>query len=126
MVRKTQNVLDAEDGHRLLMARRSELIAALASRPAEVIARSDRLADDDHPTVVHDEFVSSETNRIAFEQLRMVDAALALIATGDYGMCQDCGEMISPKRIRAVPWARYWIRCEERLSQLGDAMGRVA
>lgn len=120
MVQKNKNAPTTEEGRRLLMARRSELISALTGRPAEVIARSDRVADDDHPTVLHDEFVSLETNRIAFRQLRLVDAALALVATGDYGLCQDCGERISPKRLRALPWAEFCIDCEERLSQLGE------
>jgi len=120
MVRRTTKNLSAEDGRHLLMARRSELISALTGRPSEVIARSDRLAEDDHPTVLHDEFVSLEMNRIAFHQLRLVDTALALIASGDYGVCQDCGEHISAKRLRAVPWARYCVGCEERLSQADD------
>jgi DnaK suppressor protein len=27
-------------------------------------------------------------------------------------MCQRCGEEISIKRLRAVPWAAYCIRCQ--------------
>lgn len=119
MARKTIVTVNAEVGRRVLLARRSELIAALAGRPAEALIASGRLADDDQATVLHDEFVSSEMNRMAIEQLHRIDTALELIANGDYGDCQACGQAISSKRLNAVPWAKYCTHCEERLSQSG-------
>lgn len=119
MARKAIAGVNAEAGRSLLLARRSELIAALTGRPTEALIASGRLADDDQATVLHDEFVSLEMNRMALDQVRRIDAALELIADGDYGVCQDCGGAISSKRLTAVPWARYCIRCEERLSQSG-------
>lgn len=45
--------------------------------------------------------------------LRHVRAALARIADGSYGICQHCEEEIKPKRMQAVPWTAYCIRCQE-------------
>ena len=45
--------------------------------------------------------------------LRQVRAALARIANGSYGVCLHCDEPISPKRVNAVPWTAYCIRCQE-------------
>src|SRR5579864_6415165 len=45
--------------------------------------------------------------------LRQVRAALARINDGSYGTCLHCEEDISPKRLNAVPWAAYCIRCQE-------------
>jgi DnaK suppressor protein len=45
--------------------------------------------------------------------LRQVRAALARIEEGSYGTCLHCEEDISPKRLAAVPWALYCIRCQE-------------
>src|SRR6266545_2333953 len=45
--------------------------------------------------------------------LRNVRAALARIADGSYGTCLHCDEDIKPKRLDAVPWAAYCIRCQE-------------
>ena len=45
--------------------------------------------------------------------LRKVRAALARIQDGSYGICMHCEEEISPKRLKAVPWAPFCIRCQE-------------
>jgi len=45
--------------------------------------------------------------------LRDVRLALARIADGSYGICMHCEEEIKPKRLDAVPWAKYCIRCQE-------------
>ena len=45
--------------------------------------------------------------------LRNVRAALARMADGSYGTCLHCEEEIKPKRLDAVPWAAYCIRCQE-------------
>lgn len=45
--------------------------------------------------------------------LRNVRAALARIEDGTYGICMHCEEEIKPKRLEAVPWAPYCIRCQE-------------
>src|ERR1700745_2676977 len=45
--------------------------------------------------------------------LRNVRLALARMADGSYGVCLHCEEDISPKRLSAVPWTAYCIRCQE-------------
>src|ERR1700747_3699831 len=45
--------------------------------------------------------------------LRNVRGALARIADGGYGTCLRCEEDIKPKRLDAVPWTKYCIRCQE-------------
>jgi len=45
--------------------------------------------------------------------LRNVRAALGRIEDGSFGTCMHCEEEISPKRLNAVPWAPYCIRCQE-------------
>ena len=46
--------------------------------------------------------------------LREVHAALARIADGTYGICIQCEEEISQKRLKAVPWATLCIGCQEQ------------
>jgi DnaK suppressor protein len=48
-----------------------------------------------------------------FSQLRDVRAALRRIQEGSFGICQGCDEDIHPKRLAAVPWATFCIRCQE-------------
>jgi DnaK suppressor protein len=45
--------------------------------------------------------------------LRSVRAALGRMADGSYGTCLHCEEDISPKRLNAVPWTAYCIKCQE-------------
>ena len=48
-----------------------------------------------------------------FNQLRDARAALRRIEEGSFGICQGCDEDIHPKRLAAVPWATFCIRCQE-------------
>jgi DnaK suppressor protein len=49
--------------------------------------------------------------------LRKVQAALARIEDGSFGICLHCDEEISLKRLKAVPWAPYCIRCQEAVDR---------
>jgi DnaK suppressor protein len=44
---------------------------------------------------------------------RNLKAALRRIEDGSYGLCAQCEEGISPKRLAAVPWAERCIQCQE-------------
>jgi DnaK suppressor protein len=48
-----------------------------------------------------------------FNQLRDARAAIRRIEEGSFGTCQQCDEDINPKRLAAVPWATFCIRCQE-------------
>ena len=42
-----------------------------------------------------------------------IGAALKRIDDGVFGICLDCEEPISPRRLAAVPWAGYCLHCQE-------------
>ncbi len=44
-------------------------------------------------------------------QTRRLTAALARLAEGEYGYCEDCGEDIAPKRLELDPAASKCINC---------------
>ena len=50
-----------------------------------------------------------------FNQLRNARAALRRIEEGSFGTCQRCDDDIHPKRLAAVPWATFCIRCQEAI-----------
>ena len=52
--------------------------------------------------------------------------ALRRMDEGDYGQCQGCDGEISDKRLAAVPWARYCIRCQEQIDQRLEPSERYA
>lgn len=63
--------------------------------------------------------------------LRNVKGALARMADGSYGVCLHCEEEIKPKRLDAVPWTKYCIRCQEAAdrhefeSESGESMDQL-
>jgi len=52
-----------------------------------------------------------------FTQLRDARAALRRIEDGSFGTCQECEGDIHPKRLAAVPWATFCIRCQEAVDR---------
>jgi DnaK suppressor protein len=45
--------------------------------------------------------------------LALIDEALHRIETGGFGECVNCGEPVPEKRLEAVPWARYCLKCQD-------------
>ncbi|MFL6230588.1 MAG: TraR/DksA family transcriptional regulator [Pyrinomonadaceae bacterium] len=45
--------------------------------------------------------------------LDLIDEALGRTEAGDYGECINCGEPVSEKRLEAVPWTRYCLKCQD-------------
>lgn len=43
--------------------------------------------------------------------LRHLDDALTKLAAGTYGVCEDCGQAISPDRLEALPATRNCFDC---------------
>ncbi len=50
-------------------------------------------------------------------QLILIDEALRRIDDDEYGLCQNCEKEINPKRLDAIPWARYCLNCQELVEQ---------
>jgi DnaK suppressor protein len=50
-------------------------------------------------------------------QLVLIDEALRRIDNEEYGLCQNCEKEINPKRLAAIPWARYCLNCQELVEQ---------
>ena len=46
------------------------------------------------------------------QHLAAVDAALARLDAGAYGLCESCGSPIAPERLEAVPSAALCIDCQ--------------
>jgi len=50
-------------------------------------------------------------------QVVLINEALERIGDKEYGACQNCENPINPKRLDAVPWARYCLNCQELVEQ---------
>ena len=45
--------------------------------------------------------------------LALIDEALLRIEAGKFGDCVNCSEPMQEKRLEAVPWARYCLKCQD-------------
>lgn len=56
--------------------------------------------------------------------LRQVDAAIARLNAGRYGLCADCGGPIPVARLKAVPFATLCIPCQQQREESGSTGSR--
>ena len=102
-----------------LRAEREQTLARLARLTddfAGVVAASrDTNADDEHdPEGATIAFERSQLGALVRQgelHLAEVDAAVARVDAGTYGVCEACGEAVGDDRLEARPVARTCIRC---------------
>jgi DnaK suppressor protein len=78
-------------------------------------------APEDLAPVFHDQFIALRPNRLEYLQLKLIEAALGRIDSENYGVCVDCGEAISPRRLEAIPWANRCLTCQEAAGSAREA-----
>src|SRR4051794_13196392 len=114
-MKKATRVASDRDLYRAsLLEKRASVLSGLGAK-IDNQARTGRIAEDDQAQISHDEFVSSRMNGLDYHQLRLVEEALDRLNAGDYGVCLACDEPIAGKRLRALPWARYCVACQENV-----------
>ena len=101
----------------LLLKKRSELVASSKGAP-EALATSVQSPDVVEFAVrTAEQDVTAVTASLRSQLLREVDHALGRCSRGTYGACEGCHEDISSNRLKAVPWARYCLTCQELRSR---------
>lgn len=98
-----------------LEAERDELLDTISHY--EVLARQKKpglgnhMADDG--TEAFDQAASLALHLNDQTLLAQVDAALARMDRGEYGICERCGNEIDFARLKAIPYATLCIRCQQ-------------
>jgi DnaK suppressor protein len=106
--------LDIERFQRYLEIHREEALRSLARLESEA-----RSLDAGQPQDVGDLCVTGLSKESLFQRtserrsfVRIIDAALARVQQGTYGVCAGCGDEINSRRLEAVPWSQYCLRCQ--------------
>ena len=107
--RKTKSYRDR------LLARRESLFtqvneAEMSSRERDLEATQDP-ADMAANAYTKELLISMSANDR--RMLELIDEALVRVEKGEYGECENCGEPVSERRLDAVPWARYCLKCQD-------------
>lgn len=114
--------LDLERYRRVLESERDRLVHARAAVHHDgslleesgdlAIGSGDHIADSATETFMRELDEGLEEN--ADHVLGEIDAALARIDEGTYGLCASCGRPIAPERLDAVPYATLCIEDKRR------------
>ncbi len=51
------------------------------------------------------------------KKVREIDNALLKIKEGTYGVCDECGEPISKKRLKIIPYSNLCINCQSKAEE---------
>ncbi len=95
----------------VLMARREEILGSSRHREDIWIVQSHDLIDTIQ--LASDREFAIRTLERESKSLMQVNSALKRIDHGEFGICLECEEPISDKRLTAVPWAAYCLHCQE-------------
>ena len=113
---------------RILTARRQELASATVRAESEVADQDDVATSDPGDQAVADvakDDLLQEASRDS-EELEQIEAALARIEQGTYGICEKCGKEIPKSRLDAVPWATLCVQDQEIADRKRGASGPLA
>jgi DnaK suppressor protein len=107
---------------KILRAKADEVRRNLsAHKVAQAIRRQEHTGDEgDLSQRSHEEWLFLNRNSIEMKLLREVEQALRRVTSGDFGICHRCEEPISPKRLDAIPWAKYCVTCQEHIARTGE------
>ena len=106
----------------LLQSQREQLLGEVrekitASGEGLGFANQSKLTDDD---AAADAAARMDVALVIREsrELQNIEAALARIADGSYGICADCGDDIARARLKAYPMATRCLPCQEKHERL--------
>jgi DnaK suppressor protein len=108
-------VLDTTRVRQRLEAERARLLAeieAVEIEPPEPMTYGSQAAA---ASQVFDQNRARALRERAERELAQVDAALARLEAGTYGLCRACGRPIDPERLEALPWALYDLECQRKV-----------
>ena len=58
-----------------------------------------------------------ELNHGERQRLEAIERALKKIEQGRFGICEKCKDIITKKRLKAVPYARFCIKCKAKMEK---------
>ncbi len=101
----------------LLLKKRDEILASTRSEPEALSASVQSPDEVEFAVRTVEQDVTVVTANLRSQMLKEIERALARCAGGTYGVCETCGEEINPNRLKAIPWARNCVACQEMRSR---------
>ena len=99
----------------LLLKKREELLGSVKPEGLSASLQTPDAVEFAVQTAEQD--LTARTASLRSQMLKEVENALKRVTGGSYGSCEGCGGEISPARLKAIPWARYCLVCQELRSR---------
>lgn len=103
---------------KIILEQKKRDIAWQLSRQSKEKVTDDQVQDSgDEALTLSLEKLQSSLQQTEMDELRLIEGALERINKGEYGICVDCGEVISERRLETFPYAARCIVCQEAFEQ---------
>ncbi|AXK60985.1 TraR/DksA family transcriptional regulator [Candidatus Chromulinivorax destructor] len=96
-----------------LLIRKKELEIELDRLSKEPVSDNQSQDDGDQAVSSTLETLRNSIQNAEYVEFVMIEAALRSIEDGRYGICQDCEQEISEKRLKYYPNAQRCLTCQE-------------
>jgi len=109
---------------KLLETERAEILRELAHEHRDYRETTVEVASDvyDRATIDGSKEIAAMLQHEDSQRWLAINAALAKIESGEYGLCDVCGEPINDARLEAVPTAAFCLKCQKsHEARLGGA-----
>jgi DnaK suppressor protein len=89
--------------------------ARRAQQDLEALRSASRVSEfEEGAQTEHEKYTLSRVSEVQRRQVAMIDAALARMDAGEYGVCADCGIDIDVRRLKVLPFAVLCTDCATR------------
>jgi DnaK suppressor protein len=115
---------------RLLVEKRKEILKEIKNDTSRYIKGESKqlvdtaLDDGDWSIVDLAEDINLKHLSSHRDDLQKIDEAIRKLNEGTYGICEDCGDEISEKRLHILPYAIYCIDCKEKREKIEEMQRR--
>ncbi|MDR0800901.1 MAG: TraR/DksA family transcriptional regulator [Endomicrobium sp.] len=100
---------------KILMQKRIEFLNKTNNAQREIDADPDTNVGDEIDTASQNSEKEMYFELVANDKVTLdaINDALIKIEEGTYGNCECCGNVILVERLKAIPWTRCCIKCQE-------------
>ena len=111
------NAKEISEIKKLLIGKKNELLKTVSNkkqvelREADVGDEIDTAGDSEERELIFG-LTDNEKNMLDF-----IESALKKLEVGKYGLCESCTSKIPFDRLKAMPYARYCIKCQPKFDK---------
>lgn len=124
MVKKKYSKKDLTEFKKLILKKKSDTVDQIKHMSEDTMKKSPKEAAGDISSYTYhmadiatDTYDREFTMSLASNDRALmyeIDEALKKISDGTYGVCEECKDLISKVRLKAIPYARLCLKCQEK------------